>query len=85
MRLSDLKLGDRFKFVPGQVMRYTLPNGSHQDQDVLDFLEYDVIKVNPKSVVFKQIGGRLDWTVKFDGVHKNYVNVINNEIIILKT
>lgn len=83
-KLSDLKLGEKFKFKEGQKALYYTNGTQSQELETEEHMEFIVLKVNPTSVKCKMTSGRIEYTFKFGGFFGNYQKV-EDILIIAKT
>ena len=83
-KLSDLKLGEKFKFKEGQIALYYTNGTQSQELETEEHMEFIVLKRNPTSVKCKMTCGRIEYTFKFSGYFSGYIPVEDN-LIIAKT
>lgn len=68
MLLSEIKLGELFKFVAGQIIYYLNGSGPHVNEyETNGFTLFVVLKKNEKSVKCRPVDGRVEYTFKFSG------------------
>ena len=67
--LSTLKKGDYFKFLEGQKAIYLTNNNKFSQFDTSDInhIEYEVLKMNHKSIKVKPVDGMIEYVFKFKG------------------
>jgi len=78
-KLSDLKLGEKFKFKEGQQSFYYIGK-QYQILETIEHMEFIVIQKNPMSVKCRQTCGNIEYTFKFGGFVGHYKNAIDNVI-----
>jgi len=72
--LSTLKKGDCFRFLEGQKALYLTNNNNASEYDTTDtsHVEFEVLKVNEKSIKVKPLYGRIEYIFKFKGFFNGY-------------
>ena len=72
--LSTLKKGDCFRFLEGQTALYLVNNNRACEYDTTDtsHVEFEVLKVNEKSIKVKPLYGRVEYIFKFKGYFNGY-------------
>lgn len=83
-KLSDLKLGEKFRFKQGQIALYYTNGTLSQELQTEEHMEFIVLKRNPTSVKCKMTCGSVEYTFKFGGYFSNY-KVVEDKLIIAKT
>lgn len=72
MLLSELKKGDYFSFIEGQVALYMTNNNNASEYNTMSHVEFEVLKKNEMSVKVKPIDGRIEYVFKFKGHFNGY-------------